>query len=251
MSQTSSRRIMRFSSGRSRCARAVAVGLERGVERRVDRRGDAALAAIRATAPESHGASSRLPATRSFSIDERISAGSAVGEAHLLRDEVVGERDAARARHASTPRASPPRTCARRSGSPRTTPIGCRATLVSPDIAARNTNFSHSARRMSATSSASMPAPSHAARNASAAGCCAGSTGAEAQARHRAGVRDDARLARSSPRCTRRRPSRCSAPTHRADALDALDAVLERDDDTAAREQRPHRCRPRSRCPRA
>ena len=115
---------------------------------------------------------------------------------------------------------------------------------VMPDNADRNTNFIHNAWRMSATISASMPAPLHASSNASAAARWAGAT---APKRSRAivpvcamtpGSADRRRDVGDAARSLR------SAPTTRADALDALDAVLERDHDAARREQRLDRSRP-------
>ncbi len=55
---------------------------------------------------------------------------------------------------------------ARVSGSARSTPTGHRVSAVMPDWATRNTYFSHSIRRGSAASSAGIPAPPQAARNA-------------------------------------------------------------------------------------
>ena len=57
------------------------------------------------------------------------------------------------------------------------TPIGCRVAPVTPEKAARNANFSHITRRMSAASSASMPALVQAARKACATSPCSRSTG--------------------------------------------------------------------------
>ena len=165
-------------------------------------------AASPATRPQSHGASSRLPATRSFSIDERISAGSPSRDAHLPGDEVVGQRDALRARdgdgfaHRRLERRAQIRVA-------RTPPTGWRARHVQPDSAARKTNFSHSARRMSGATSASMPCRACTRRRTPARGRRGDPSNAPTRSRAiEPGVRDDARGSRSSPRCTRRRPAR-------------------------------------------
>ncbi len=248
-SQTSRRRMREVSARWPALARgAGAIGFEGREERRVDGRGHARGA--RPSAPPRRQATApragcprrgRSASTTSFPREGRPRTSSA------------GRRNRRRARcpwrgRPPTPRVSPPR--ASRGGRDRraATPIGCRATLVKPENAARNANFSHSARRMSAESSASMPAPLHAASSASAADCCAGMHRAETQPRHRSGMHDDAGLA------DRRRDVRDAAhhalgADDRADPLDALDAVLERDDDAALRDERPYRGRRAFRIP--
>src|SRR6266851_2553638 len=132
--------------------------------------------AMRATAPESQGASRRPPASRSPSIEAFISGGRPSTKARVLATKSSGR---------ATPRFLPTSQVSRivasssqrMSGSERTTPIGLRVTVVVADSATSRTNFSHSTRTMSSTSSASIFASRQAVRNDSAALLCAGRTG--------------------------------------------------------------------------
>ena len=183
---------------------------------------------MRATAPHSHGASSRPPASRSCSSEARMSACRPSANARRLVDEVVRRAR----RRAARPGCQVSRiACSnsqRRSGSARTTPSGARATAVALDSPTRKTNFSQFARTMSS-----------------------GDLGVDAGAPGRRQER--LRAARcagiSGPNCMRAIWPVCSitpgrldargdvgrAAHHRrfgqhfAQALDRLDAVLERD----------------------
>ena len=75
------------------------------------------------------------------------------------------------------------------------TPTGWRASDVTPDMADRKQNFSQSARRISAESAASTPAATHASRKAGRRIAVAALERADHETRHRARMRDDARLA--------------------------------------------------------
>jgi hypothetical protein len=98
-----------------------------------------------------------------------------VGKFHLLRDKIVGKRDVEHARE--RPHLANRRLQRRaRVGIARTTPRGCRQTLVIPETP-RGTRTSPIARRMSADSSASMPAPWQAASSFSATLRCEAITG--------------------------------------------------------------------------
>ena len=128
----------------------VYVWLQRRVDRRVDgcrdaqRRGE-----LRDTRRKAMALRGDRPAERSFSIDARISAGSASSARNCRATKSSGQLDALRLRDRDASRASPlrrSRAVPDRCGSRRA--AGARDTSA-PTAAFRNTNFSHSARRMS------------------------------------------------------------------------------------------------------
>ena len=207
---------------------------------------------MRTTAPDSHGASSRLPATRSFSIDERISAGRPSRNASLLRRRSRRRARTPRARPTRPRlRAAPPRTsragpgrCGRRRRAARDAP--CSPTSRTGSRTSPTARAGCPARR-----STSMPACAHASQNALAA---AASPPANAPTTSRAivpvcamtpGVADRRRDVRDAAQHVRR--ARARAPSD----VGRVDAVLERNDDAAARDAAARAARPRPRRPTA
>ena len=105
--------------------------------------GDAACAAMRTTAPESHGASEAIAGDEVVLHRRAHLGGQAVEERELAGDVVVGKR---RLRVRRSLRLCAPRPRTPRAGrDPADHADGCRASDVHPDIAASMQNFSHSA----------------------------------------------------------------------------------------------------------
>ena len=198
---------------------------------------------MRATAPHSHGASSRLPATRSFSIDDLISAGRPSANVICC---------ATKSSASATPCARPTAHASRIAASSVRAQVGVGAQHA--DRLPRDARQAGERRQEARTSPTARggcrrrarrrcPRRLQAASSASAAGCCAGSTGPK---RSRAIVPVCAMtpgLARSSRRCTRRRPSRARRRRSRRSRSMLLDAVLERDRRRRRRDQRADRRR--------